>query len=65
MKTNVKSYRGYRFPPEIISHGVWDLNRDPKLPETDGISVTLTRRINLLAKRRGPPRLVARRPTGS
>jgi len=30
MKTNVKSYRGYRFPPEIISHGVGYPNRDPK-----------------------------------
>ena len=23
MKTNPTNYRGYRFPPEIISHGVW------------------------------------------
>ena len=38
MKTNVKSYRGYRFPPQIISHGVWDPKWDPKLPETDRIS---------------------------
>ncbi len=27
MKTNAKSYRGYRFPPEIISHGVWLYHR--------------------------------------
>ena len=23
MNTDVPSYRGYRFPPEIISHAVW------------------------------------------
>ena len=23
MKTNSTSYRGYRFPREVISHGVW------------------------------------------
>ena len=23
MKTNAKSYHGYRFPGEVISHGVW------------------------------------------
>ncbi len=23
MTTNKSSYRGYRFPPEIISHAVW------------------------------------------
>jgi hypothetical protein len=23
MKTNTNSYRGYRFPREIISHSVW------------------------------------------
>jgi len=23
MKTNSNNYRGHRFPPEIISHGVW------------------------------------------
>ena len=27
MKTNPNSYRGYRFPPEIISHGVWLYHR--------------------------------------
>ena len=27
MKTNAKSYHGYRFPPEIISHGVWWYHR--------------------------------------
>ena len=27
MKTNAKSYRGYRFPPEIISHSVWLYHR--------------------------------------
>jgi hypothetical protein len=27
MKTNSTSYRGYRFPPEIISHGVWLYHR--------------------------------------
>ena len=27
MKTNAKSYHGYRFPPEIISHGVWLYHR--------------------------------------
>jgi putative transposase len=27
MKTKAKSYRGYRFPPEIISHGVWLYHR--------------------------------------
>jgi putative transposase len=23
MKTNAPSYRGYRFPPDIVSHAVW------------------------------------------
>ena len=27
MKTNVPSYRGYRFPHEIISHAVWLYHR--------------------------------------
>ncbi len=27
MKTNTNGYRGYRFPPEIISHGVWLYHR--------------------------------------
>ena len=27
MKTNAKSYRGHRFPTEIISHGVWLYHR--------------------------------------
>ncbi len=27
MKANSTSYRGYRFPPEIISHGVWLYHR--------------------------------------
>jgi len=27
MKTKAKSYRGYRFPPEVISHGVWLYHR--------------------------------------
>ena len=27
MKTNANRYRGYRFPPEIISHGVWLYHR--------------------------------------
>lgn len=27
MKTNTNSYRGYRFPPEIISHGIWLYHR--------------------------------------
>ena len=27
MKTNSPSYRGYRFPPEIISHSVWMYHR--------------------------------------
>ena len=27
MKTKTKSYHGYRFPPEIISHGVWLYHR--------------------------------------
>ncbi len=27
MKTNAKSYHGYRFPPEIISRGVWLYHR--------------------------------------
>ncbi len=27
MKTNSTKYRGYRFPPEIISHGVWLYHR--------------------------------------
>ncbi len=27
MKTKAKSYSGYRFPPEIISHGVWLYHR--------------------------------------
>jgi putative transposase len=27
MKTNTKGYRGYRFPREIISHGVWLYHR--------------------------------------
>ncbi len=27
MKTNPTNYRGYRFPPEIISHGVWLYHR--------------------------------------
>ena len=27
MKTNSINYRGYRFPPEIISHGVWLYHR--------------------------------------
>ncbi len=27
MKTNASIYRGYRFPPEIISHGVWRYHR--------------------------------------
>ena len=27
MKTNEISYRGYRLPPEIISHGVWLYHR--------------------------------------
>jgi putative transposase len=27
MKTNMLSYRGYRFPHEIISHAVWLYHR--------------------------------------
>jgi putative transposase len=27
MKTNTNVYRGYRFPPEVISHGVWLYHR--------------------------------------
>ena len=27
MKTTSTIYRGYRFPPEIISHGVWLYHR--------------------------------------
>ncbi len=27
MKTNTNGYRGYRFPPEIISHSVWLYHR--------------------------------------
>ncbi len=27
MKTNRGCYRGYRFPPEIISHAVWLYHR--------------------------------------
>ena len=27
MKTNPTHYRGHRFPPEIISHGVWLYHR--------------------------------------
>ena len=27
MKTNVRSYHGYRFPPDIISHAVWLYHR--------------------------------------
>jgi len=27
MKTNTNGYRGYRFPSEIISHGVWQNHR--------------------------------------
>ena len=27
MKTKTNSYHGYRFPPEIISHGVWLYHR--------------------------------------
>ena len=27
MKTNGSRYRGYRFPPEIISHSVWQYHR--------------------------------------
>ncbi len=27
MKTNTNGYRGHRFPPEIISHGVWLYHR--------------------------------------
>ena len=27
MKTNSTDFRGYRFPPEIISHGVWLYHR--------------------------------------
>ncbi len=27
MKTSQPSYRGYRFPPEIISHAVWLYHR--------------------------------------
>ncbi len=27
MKTKANRYRGYRFPPEIISHGVWLYHR--------------------------------------
>ena len=27
MKTNTNSYRGHRFPREIISHGVWLYHR--------------------------------------
>ena len=23
MKTTANDYRGHRFPPEVISHGVW------------------------------------------
>ena len=29
MKSDTPSYRGYRFPPEIISHGVWLYHRVP------------------------------------
>ena len=27
MRTNANCYRGYRFPPEIIGHGVWMYHR--------------------------------------
>ncbi len=27
MKMNLTKYRGHRFPPEIISHGVWMYHR--------------------------------------
>ncbi len=27
MKTNANGYHGYRFPPEIIGHGVWLYHR--------------------------------------
>src|SRR4030095_5281996 len=27
MKTNLPSYRGYRFPPDILSHAVWLYHR--------------------------------------
>ena len=27
MKANTNVYRGYRFPPEVISHGVWLYHR--------------------------------------
>ena len=30
MKRDVPSYRGYRFPPEIISHAVWLYHRAPQ-----------------------------------
>ena len=30
MKRDVPSYRGYRFPPKIISHAVWLYHRAPQ-----------------------------------
>ena len=30
MKRDVPSCRGYRFPPEIISHAVWLYHRAPQ-----------------------------------
>ena len=30
MTTQSPSYRGYRFPPEIISHAVWLYHRAPQ-----------------------------------
>ena len=30
MKRDVLSHRGYRFPPEIISHAVWLYHRAPQ-----------------------------------
>ena len=47
MKSKTKSYRGHRFPPEIISHGVWlyyrfslSLRDVEELLAKRGISVT-------------------------
>ena len=34
MKSDTPSYRGYRFPPEIISHGVWLYHRVPQAHKT-------------------------------
>ena len=53
MKTNTNGYRGYRFPSEIIGHGVWQnyrfslsLRDVEGLLAKRGITVTLRSRIS-------------------